>query len=258
MSTNKPTLAVASFSSIAPAVESQILTYPSYVLCKDDWSWAFVDKDGSVRRVKGYQQENILLVDALPTTDIRADVIYVYNETGYMYIGNKFIPVFKNIENNVTSYDQLKDIPVTNKYGDVSAPIMISELESGAYAVSGQYKICEKLETIFVVPHKVTFLVDSDETNKYITHLDAKNIAVYTVNLETQEMMKSEYATKTWVLSQGYATESFVNQAIEDLYNRIASELIVTKMSQLENDMGYLTRDDITGISAEEIAAIFN
>jgi hypothetical protein len=252
-----PIIAVASYSSIQPAIDNGTLKYPSYVLCRDGWTWAFVDKDSTIKRVKGYQQESIIPVDVLPTKDIRTDAFYFCNNIGYLYINNSFVPVFKDLENTTNSYDQLKDVPVINKYGEVTAPLNLMDLDNGSYSVSGQYKIGGDLETIYVTSSKVLFLIDSDEENKYITKLDPKNICTYTINASTLTVIKSNYATDTWVLAQGYATETFVNQAIEDLYNKIASKLLITKVSQLENDAGYLTADNFEGIRSEIIAGLF-
>ena len=252
-----PIIAVASYSSIQPAIDNGTLKYPSYVLCRDGWTWAFVDKDSTIQRVKGYQQESIIPVDVLPTENIRTDAFYFCNNIGYLYINNSFVPVFKDLENTTNSYDQLKDIPVINKYGEVTAPLNLMDLENGSYSISGQYKIGGELETIYVTSSKVLFLIDSDEENKYITKLDPKNICTYTINTSTSTVIRSNYATDTWVLAQGYATETFVKQAIEDLYNKIASELLVTKVSQLENDAGYLTAENFEGIGSDIIASLF-
>ena len=252
-----PIIAVASYSSIQPAIENGTLKYPSYVLCRNDWTWAFVDKDSTIKRVRGYQQEAIIPVDTLPTENIRTDAFYFCNNIGYLYINNSFVPVFNDIDNNISSYDQLKDVPVTNKYGEVASPLVLMDLENGSYSISGQYKIGGDWETIYVTSSKVLFLIDSDEENKYITKLDPKNICTYAINTSTLTVTRSNYATDTWVLAQGYVTETFVKQAIEDLYNKIASELLITKVSQLENDMGYLTSDNFEGIGSDIIASLF-
>lgn len=253
--TNTPIFAVAKYSSIQPAIEAGTLSYPSYVLCRDDWTWAFVDKDSTIKRVRGYQQEAVVAVDVLPTENIRTDAFYFCNNIGYLYINGSFVPVFQDV--NITSYDQLSDVPLIKKYGEVTSPLVLADFDNGSYSVSGQYKIGGDLETIFVTSSQTIFLIDSDEGNKYITKLDPKNICTYTINASTMSVTVSNYATETWVLAQGYATETFVAQAIENLYNKIASDMLITKVSQLENDAGFLTADNFEGISNEAIANLF-
>lgn len=259
MATTPTFAAVTKFENIQSYVDNGTLSYPSYILCRDDWTWAFVDKDSSVKHVRGYQQESIIAVDALPTEDIRIDAFYFCNDVGYLYINNSFVPVFKNIENNINSYDQLTNVPITNKYGDITSPLILADFDNGSYSVSGQYKIGGNLETIFVTSSQTLFLIDSDETKKYITKLDPKNITMYTIDGATMAVTVSNYVTDTWVLAQGYATKTFVSEAIEELYNRITSEALVTvtKVSQLENDMGYLTAENFEGISKTDIANLF-
>ena len=255
--TNAPIFAVGKYSSILPAIEAGTITYPSYIFCTDDETLAFVDKDLNIRRIKGYEQSNIIVVDALPSENIRTDVFYIYNGTGYLYVDGVPVPVFNNSGDSVASYDQLENVPIVNKYGEATFPIVLSDLDNGSYAISGHYKIGGNLETVYITSKKVMFLIDSDDENKYITKLDGSNICVYTINLSNMDVMQNEYATQSWVLAQGYTTENYVNEAINTLYNKLVSELLITKVSQLENDMGYLTANDLEGISDKNITNLF-
>lgn len=256
---NTPIFAVGKYEDILSGIQSGILTYPSYVICTDDYTWVFVDKELNLRRIKGYEQEAIIHVSTLPTTKFRTDAIYICNGTGYIYINSVPVPIFNNNGSSVASYDQLESIPITNKYGQITSPIVLADLDNGSYSISGQYKIGGYLDTIFVTSSRIMFLIDSDEENKYITKLDAKNICVYTVSLDSMEVVEDKYSTESWVLAQGYTNRDYVNQAITDLYNKIVNDALVdiTKVSQLENDIGYITADDIHGISNVSIANLF-
>lgn len=254
---NTPIFAVGKYEDILSGIQSGILTYPSYVICTDDYTWVFVDKELNLRRIKGYEQEAIIHVSTLPTTKFRTDAIYICNGTGYIYINSVPVPIFNNNGSSVASYDQLENTPITNKYGQIASPIVLADLDNGSYSISGQYKIGGYLDTIFVTSSRIMFLIDSDEENKYITKLDAKNICVYTINLETMNVTINEYVTKSWISAQGYTTEEYVTQAINDLYNKLVSELLITKVSQLENDAGYLTANDLKGIGNDKIAGLF-
>ena len=72
-------------------------------------------------------------------------------------------------------------------------------------------------------------------------------------------VVKNEYVTQSWILTQGYATINYVDDAINELNQKIASSILdgIAKVSQLENDVGYLTADDFGGISDESIANLF-
>lgn len=257
------TFATASYNKIQEYINAGVITYPAYILCKDDAhknNLIFIDKNLQMQPVKGYEQDSVIFVDELPTEGYRQNTFYVCSGTGYLYINDVPVPVFKDIsESSITSYDQLTDLPIVNKYGEPTAPIVVADLEIGSYSISGNYKIGGNLETVYSTSRKVKFTIDADDTSKYITRFDADKIYVFTVNLESNEVVQDSYATEAWVKAQGYTTKDYVNQAIEDLYNRIANEALasITKVSQLENDAGYLTSDDINGIDYESIVGLF-
>lgn len=257
-----PNFYSASYDKIQSYIAEGVITYPSYVFCKDKNTLVFVDKDLKIQDVKGFGQSSIVEVNDLPTSDILSNTFYICKGVGYLLIGEALVPVFKNIsesDEGVDSYDNLKNVPLVNKYGNVGEPVVLSELDDGSYSVNGHYQIGGNLTTTYVPLKNVMFLVESDEENKYITRLSGKNICVYKVNLESSDVVSDEYVTQSWIQRNGYATESYVTQAIEDLYNRIAEDALVniTKISQLENDIGYLTESDFKEISTDIIAGLF-
>lgn len=253
--------AVANHSDIQSLINQGLLSYPTYVFCRDTNTMVFIDKNTQMQDIKGFNQTSIITVEELPTEGILSNTFYICDGVGYLSINDILVPVFREIseDTGVSSYDDLSEIPLVNKRGTIASPIVLSDLEVGCYSVSGQYKIGGNLTTTYVPSSNIIVLVETDDTTKYITRIDGKKIVVYTVVLETMEVSSNEYATQTWIEAQGYTTESYVNQAIENLYNKIMNETLVniTKVSQLENDMGYLTVDDMNEISNETIAGLF-
>lgn len=253
--------AVANHGDIQSLIEKGLLAYPSYVFCRDTNTMVFIDKNTQMQDIKGFNQSSIVAVEELPTENIQSNTFYICNGIGYLLINDILVPVFKEISENagVSSYDDLSEIPIVNKRGTIVSPIVLSDLEVGCYSISGQYQIGGDLTTTYVPSSNVIVLIDLDDTSKYITRIDGRKVVTYTVVLETMEVSLDEYATQAWVKAQGYATENYVNQAIENLYNKIMSETLITitKVSQLENDMGYLTIDDFGEISDEEITNLF-
>lgn len=261
MAAKNPTFAVASYGNIQSYIDQGLITYPSYVFCKDKNILVFVDSNLKIQEIKGFNQSSIVVVESLPTENIQSNTFYICNGKGYLLINDILVPVFKDLteEKPVDDYDLLKNIPIVNKHGDVSSPIVLSDLEDGSYSISGQYKIGGNMSTVYVPSKSVMVLVDSDEEHKYITRLGAKYIYTYEVDLISMSVVMNKYVTQSWVLEQGYATEAYVNQAIEDLYNRIASETVdtITKVSQLENDAGYLTAENFKEITYKNIDDLF-
>lgn len=259
MATTK--FAVANYDSIQSYIEQGVLSYPTYVFCKDINTMVFIDKNNEIQDIKGYSQTSIVTVEELPTEGILSNTLYICNGVGYLLINDVLVPVFKKISENTdtSSYDNLTDVPLVNKKGTITSPIILSDLDTGCYSISGQYQVGGDLTTTYVPSSNVIVLVESNDTYKYITRIDGKKVVVYTITIETMEIVSDEHATQSWVKAQGYADYDYVNQAIEDLYNKIISETMIkiTKVSQLENDMGYLTNDNMEKIGEAEIAELF-
>lgn len=254
--------AVANYGNIQSYINQGLIDYPTYVFCRDTNTMVFVDKNRHMQDVKSFNQSSIVVVDELPTENIQSNTFYICNGVGYLLINNILVPVFKEIseKEGVSSYDDLSEIPIVNKRGTIVSPVVLGDLEVGCYSVSGQYQIGGNMTTTYVPSSNVIVLVESDDEFKYITRIDGKRVVLYTIALETMEVISDEYATQSWVKAQGYTTESYVNQAIENLYNKIMNEtlVVITKVSQLENDMGYLTADNLKAISDENIANLFD
>lgn len=253
-----PTFAVASRDKIQGYIDAGILQYPSYVLCKNTYDWVYIDKNLEMHNIVGHAQASMFVVDVLPEEDFVENAFYLCDGIGYLSINGKLVPVFKDISESIESYNDLADVPVINKVGAMGTEIILSDLDDGVYSVKGNYKIGGNMNTVYIASANVMVLIESDETYKYITKLGANKINVYTFDVVTSEVTQADYATESWVSAQGYSTKTYVDQAIEDLYLRIANEaLVITKVSQLENDAGYLTADNLQEISNEDITGLF-
>lgn len=252
---------VANHDNIQSLVEQGLISYPSYVFCRDTNTMVFIDKNQQMQDIKGFNQSSIVVVEKLPTENIESNTFYICNGIGYLSINDILVPVFKEISEstNVTSYDDLSEIPLVNKRGTIVSPIILSDLNTGCYSISGQYQIGGSLTTTHVPSSNIIVLIETDDVYKHITRIDGKKVITYTIILDTMEINSDEYAVQSWVKAQGYTTESYVKQAIEDLYNKIVSEtmVIITKVSQLENDVGYVTSKNFEEISDEIIASLF-
>lgn len=253
--------AVANHSDIQSLINQGLLSYPTYVFCRNENTLVFIDKNAQMQDIKGFNQASIITVESLPKEDIKDNTFYICNGVGYLSINDVLVPVFKEIseDGEVSSYDSLSDVPIVNKKGTIVSPVILCDLNAGCYSVSGQYQVGGNLTTTYVPSSNVIVLVEVDDTHKYITRIDGKKVVVYTIALENMEVVSDEHATQSWVSAQGYVTENYVNQVITDLYNKIVSETVITitKVSQLENDAGYLTNDDVIEISDSQISELF-
>lgn len=253
--------AVANYGDIQSLINNGSLKYPAYVFCRDTNTMVFIDKNQRMQNIGGFNQSSIIMVDTLPTTDVLDNTFYICNGIGYLKINDILVPVFKELSEDVgvSSYDDLSEIPIVNKRGSIVSPVVLSELETGCYSISGQYQVGGNLTTTYASSSNVVVLVEAEEGLKYITRINGKNIVTYTVTLETMDVSVDTYATQSWVQEKGYATTSYVDQAIADLYNKIMNEtmVVITKLSQLENDVGFITAENLGEVSEEDITGLF-
>ncbi len=252
-----PTFAVASRDKIQGYIDSKVLKYPSYVLCKNTYDWVYIDKELQMHDIKGHAQASMFVVDVLPE-EFKENTFYLHNGIGYLALNGKLVPVFKEISESANSYNDLADVPVVNKEGSMGDEVILSDLDDGSYSIKGNYMVGGSDTTTYIAGSNVTVLIESDETCKYITKISAKQVCSYKFDIVTGEVVKDEYITKSWITEQGYSTKTYVDEAIEALYQRLANEaLVITKLSQLENDMGFLTLDNFGEISEDHIADLF-
>lgn len=254
-----PTFAVASRDKIQGYIDEGILQYPSYVLCKTTYEWVYIDKNLEMHDIKGYAQASMFVVDVLPEEGFVENAFYLCDGIGYLSINGKLVPVFKDINDSVKSYDDLANVPIVNKFGEMGSEIILSDLDDGTYSVTGHYKIGGNLNTVYVPAATSIILIETEGDFKYITKLGASKIITYKYDNNTQIVTKDDYITESWISEKGYSTTTYVDQAIEDLYKRIANEALVTitKVSQLENDAGYLVADDLKEIGTDDISGLF-
>ena len=274
-----PRFVAGNYSNIVNAVRNGTVKYPSYVFVRDQQKLAFVDINNELKFIGGKQY--VLHVQELPSVaNGDVEVLYIYKNIVYIFDGKTYIPTYRdytskinalesriydledrmnNIGNNpgsgsgdgisTDSYDGLNNTPIKNHYGDEYNPICICDLQDGIHSIDGEYKIGGTMDTTFIASKNVLFLIESDDYYKYITKLDAKNICVYTVDLSTMDVSADDYFTQSWLYSQGFTTESYVNNAIAQVYQDLGGGSgttgSITKLSQLENDMGYITREEI-------------
>ena len=89
---NETIFAVASFDKIQSYVDSGVLRYPAYVLCKDNVhknNLVFIDKDLKIQPIKGYKQDAIKQVEELPSAEnAESNVFYFCNGVGYLFVNN--------------------------------------------------------------------------------------------------------------------------------------------------------------------------
>ena len=93
-----PKFAAGEYYKIQAAVDSGVLTYPSYVYIRDEKKLAFIDQDSSINRIVGDNKECIINVDILP--DVKAadvNTLYILDGIVYTFDGTEFKSMYKEV-----------------------------------------------------------------------------------------------------------------------------------------------------------------
>ena len=71
--------AVANHDNIQSLIEQNLLSYPTYVFCRDTNTMVFIDKNNQMQDIKGFNQSSIITVEELPTEGILSNTLYICN-----------------------------------------------------------------------------------------------------------------------------------------------------------------------------------
>lgn len=126
----------------------------------------------------------------------------------------------------IQNYNQLNNIPIKNVEGSLSNPIILSQLPSGIYRVSGNYYICNKKDTCHIDASGQTIFFITNEANR-ILKINSNSIVFYSISGDTY----SETSVPTL---------DDINEMITNL-----KRLIPSKTSELENDSGFITEANL-------------
>lgn len=118
--------------------------------------------------------------------------------------------------NMVIDYDEISHTPIINKYGNIGAPIMLSELPDGAYKVTGQYRIAESLVTTFSSASGNLFSVSHNVDFTTIKKITSSEITDYYIDAEGNVSV-SRYVTNQYLADNHYTTTEYVDAKIAAL-----------------------------------------
>lgn len=143
-----------------------------------------------------------------------AYVAYIVNRKNN---GNFYVTPL-SVYNGEVDYDTLGRKPIENIEGSIDSPVTIKQLKDGIYKISGQYKIADSDETVYLSMNSNLFLVQNDLNNNTVSikKISATEICDYIID-ENGNISTSTVPTTEWLQSQGYVTESYVDKKIEAL-----------------------------------------
>lgn len=136
---------------------------------------------------------------------------YIVNQKNDKYI---VIPLWENPE--PIDYNTLGNQPIINLVGTLDEPIIVNELESGIYKISGRYKITQTDLTVYLNPNVNIFIIDKTDGIISIKKISNEEIIDYTV--ENDIVSKTNLTiTEDYLFENGYVTSTYVDKKIEVL-----------------------------------------
>ena len=127
----KTRIAFGSEDRIANALKDNLINAYD-IVCLDEKKIGWIDKDGNAVIVEGEQY--VLPVQELPTVDGKSNVIYIYNNKGYIWDGTKCVPMSQDAEvvtltQDVATLQQEMNTKVDEKTVDAKIAEAISGFE---------------------------------------------------------------------------------------------------------------------------------
>ena len=112
-------------------------------------------------------------------------------------------------------YNTLGNKPIENKIGTYNHPIILNELETGMYNISGKYKVTSIDETEYLTGERRLVLVNNMGTTSTIKVVTADGIINFIVS--NNEIISDRVVTESYLKDKGYTTETYVEEKIKEL-----------------------------------------
>lgn len=193
-------------------------------------------------------------------------------------VENKYVAYIVNLNSDnkyyVESLDKSSDIdyntignrPIIKVSGTLAEPIVLDKQNNGIYSVEGQYKISDKLDTVFSSPYPTLFWVENSNDTVYIREISAKNIKTYTSN-STDTILESEVVTSEYLKENNYVTSADVDNklAVLDVFTKNDAEKYISQYLQenpvlqdtIESTVEKKINEKVSEVSTDDINNLF-
>ena len=125
----KTRIAFGSEDRIANALKDNLINAYD-IVCLDEKKIGWIDKNGEAVIVEGEQY--VVPVEELPTTDGKLNVIYIYDNKGYIWNGTECIPLSQDAKVEALTQDVVTlQQEINNKVSEETVDAKIEEAISG-------------------------------------------------------------------------------------------------------------------------------
>lgn len=183
---------------------------------------------------------------------------YIVNQESGDYI----ITPLSSDSNKDLDYNNLGNRPIINLTGSLAEPIIADELDDGFYSFSGQFKVSQKLDTVFSASKSQIFSVEKDVDTVYVRKFSGKEIILYAIS-----DFVTESSMVTSKLLGDYAKKQDITDAISalDVFSKKDAEEYITQLIQtnsavndkLDEIVEKKVKDQVVETTDEEIDSLF-
>lgn len=180
---------------------------------------------------------------------------YIVNQKNDKFVT---IPLWEHPE--PIDYNTLGNQPITNLIGTLDEPIIVSELESGIYKISGRYKITQTDLTVYLNPNINIFVIDKTDENISIKKISNEEIIDYIVENDIVSKINLTI-TEDYLIENGYVTTKYIDKKIEALnislredIQKYIDEVIGDKFNSIIDER---IDKKIIGATDEDILSLF-
>ena len=183
-----------------------------------------------------------------------------------------YISPLSTIDGSV-DYNSLGNRPITNLIGTMSSPINAVDLDTGIYAIKGQFTIDSNLEsTIYLSANSNLLMVTHEDSFTHIKYITSKDVTDYVLTESSIE--KHKIVTDKFLDENGFATQEYVDKkvaalqaSIEEDVKRYMDEYAVQLIEEMVTEQINASLDEkidaridakITPMSSEAIHELFS
>lgn len=162
-------------------------------------------------------------------------------------------------ERSVTEYveDKISDSPIIKKTGALFAPVILSELPAGLYAVRGQYQYGGLLQTVHTATGGELFYVEQLESGTVIANCSGTGFRLYNI-APNGDYSTDRCLTESWLKAQGYISASQAQDIIGGLIADTVDEKVGESLdAQFDTRLDTALTSKIGAITREEVREIF-
>lgn len=141
-------------------------------------------------------------------------------------------------------YNTITNRPIENLVGTLDKPVVIEELNSGIYKVSGQYRITTLIETVFLSSIPNLFFVSKYDTHIDIKQIDTDNTVIYSIlngqvlkkTVVTDDML-GNFASRDYIDSKiaalDFLTKDDIKEYVDELLLNTVEEMVTQKVEEV-------------------------